>query len=209
MSVWKLSSLSYPLQVYASAFSDGLIGRGSILKDGAPEEYNVYIEACYPIPESRRAYFQEKVRKAKPHIGYQLLVTLASQGLIRSVWTTNFDQLIPRALSASSIVPIEVGLDSARRIIRAPSKGELLTVSLHGDYRYDHLKNTTEEIKEQEKNLEAALVQELKNSPVIVCGYSGRDQSIMNAFFRGAEEKGFGTMYWCVQDPVTVAQPVL
>lgn len=182
--------------------------QGIYPKDGAPEEYNVYIEACYPIPESRRAYFQKKVRKAKPHIGYQLLVTLASQGLIRSVWTTNFDQLIPRALSASSIVPIEVGLDSARRIIRAPSKGELLTVSLHGDYRYDHLKNTTEEIKEQEKNLEAALVQELKNSPVIVCGYSGRDQSIMNAFFRGAEEKGFGTMYWCVQDPVTVAQPV-
>src|SRR5258705_3716019 len=65
--------------------------------NGAPEEYSVYIEACYPIPESRRAYFQEKVRIAKPHIGYQLLGTLASQSLIKSVWTTNFDQIAARA----------------------------------------------------------------------------------------------------------------
>ena len=49
--------------------------------DGAPEEYSVYIEACYPIPESRRAYFQEKVRSARPHIGYQLLPILASRRL--------------------------------------------------------------------------------------------------------------------------------
>jgi SIR2-like domain len=176
--------------------------------DGAPEEYSVYIEACYPIQESRRAYFQEKVRNAKPHIGYQLLATLAAQGLMRSVWTTNFDQLAARSLSTSSIMPIEVGLDSAHRIVRAPKIGELLTVSLHGDYRYDHLKNTTAEIKEQEKAIEAALVQELKNSSVIVCGYSGRDASIMDAFFRGVEETGPGSLYWCVQDPASIAEPV-
>ena len=176
--------------------------------EGAPEEYSVYIEACYPIPESRRAYFEEKVRNAKPHIGYQLLATLAAQNLVRSVWTTNFDQLTVRSLATSSITPVEVGLDSAHRIVRAPKTGEVLTVSLHGDYRYDHLKNTTDEIKDQEKALEAALTQELKDSPVIVCGYSGRDESIMNTFFRGVEERRAGSLYWCVQDPATVPQRV-
>jgi hypothetical protein len=176
--------------------------------EGAAEEYGVYIEACYPIPESRRAYFQEKVRNARPHIGYQLLPILASEGLLKSVWTTNFDQLVGRSLNASSIMPIEVGIDSAHRIVRAPKTGELLTVSLHGDYRYDHLKNTTEETKEQEKALAAALFQELENSPVIVCGYSGRDESIMNAFFCSVETKGAGSLYWCVQDPAMVAAPV-
>jgi hypothetical protein len=176
--------------------------------DGAPEEYSIYIEACYPIPESRRAYFQEKVRNAKPHIGYQLLPTLASEALIKSVWTTNFDQLTARSLSSSSIVPIEVGLDSAHRICRATKLGELLTVSLHGDYRYDHLMNTTDEIKAQEEALEAALVQELRVSPVIVSGYSGRDASIMTAFFRGVEERGAGSLYWCVQDTANVAETV-
>jgi SIR2-like domain len=176
--------------------------------NGAPDEYSVYIEACYPIQESRRAYFQEKVRNATPHIGYQLLGTLASQGLVKSVWTTNFDQLTARSLSTSSITPIEVGLDSAHRIARVAKTGELLTVSLHGDYRYDHLKNTTTEIKEQENALEAALVQELRNSPVIVCGYSGRDKSIMDAFFRAVEESGPGSLYWCVQDTSLIPEPV-
>jgi len=127
----------------------------------APEEYSVYIEACYPIPESRRSYFQEKVRAAKPHIGYQLLGALASQTLIKSVWTTNFDQLVGRAIASSSVMPIEVAIDSAHRIIRASKTGELLVVSLHGDYRYDQLKNTTDEIKRQEHDLEIGLVEEL------------------------------------------------
>lgn len=176
--------------------------------DGAAEEYGVYIEACYPIPDSRRAYFQERVRNAKPHIGYQLLPSLASQGLVRSVWTTNFDQLTSRSLASGNIVPIEVGLDSTHRIVRPSKAGELLTVSLHGDYRYDHLKNTAREIQAQEKSLEAALVDELRTSPVIVSGYSGRDSSIMDAFFKGTEERRQGSLYWCVQDPAGISPRV-
>jgi hypothetical protein len=168
--------------------------------EGAPDEYSVYIESCYPVPESRRAYFQEKVRLANPHIGYQLLSILAENSVIRSVWTTNFDQLVGRSLASSTIVPIEVGIDCAHRIVRTSRRGELLIVSLHGDYRYDHLKNTSAETKQQESALEDALVEELKNAPVIVCGYSGRDESIMKAFQRGIDQKGAGTLYWCVQD---------
>ena len=176
--------------------------------EGAPEEYSVYIEACYPIPESRRAYFQEKVRLANPHIGYQLLSILAEHSLIRSVWTTNFDQLVGRALASSTVAPIEVGIDSAHRVDRPSRKGELLIVSLHGDYRYDHLKNTTAEIKQQENTLEAGLLQELKDAPVIVCGYSGRDESIMNTFCQGIEQRGAGALYWCLQDSANVPKSV-
>ena len=51
------------------------------------------------------------------------------------------------------------------------TKGEILCVSLHGDYRYDPLKNTPEELRDQEKELQKALVGELKNTPLIVTGY--------------------------------------
>jgi len=101
-----------------------------------------------------------------------------------------------------------VGIDSAHRIIRTSRRGELLVVSLHGDYRYDRLKNTTAEIKQQEDALEAGLVQELKDAPAIVCGYSGRDESIMSAFCRSMEQKGAGALYWCLQDPANVPKSV-
>ena len=182
--------------------------QGIYPSEGATEEYSVYIEACYPIPESRRAYFQEKVRSARPHIGYQLLPLFASRGLLDSVWTTNFDQLTSRSLSNSSITPVEVGIDSQHRISRSYKANELLTVSLHGDYRYDYLKNTTEEIQEQEKSLEDALVENLRVSPVIVSGYSGRDASIMKAFQSGMAERRSGSLYWCVQDLANIPPQV-
>lgn len=182
--------------------------QGLYPEQGAPDEYGVYVEACYPIPESRRAYFQQKVRLAKPHTGYQLLSILAEHGLVRSVWTTNFDQLASRALANSNVAPIEIGIDSAHRILRPPKTGELTIVSLHGDYRYDRLKNTSEELRDQEARLEAGLVDDLRDAPTIVCGYSGRDDSIMNAFYQSLEESSSGSIYWCVQDSTTVAKPV-
>ena len=43
---------------------------------------------------------------------------------------------------------------------------------------------------------------------MIVCGYSGRDTSVMRAFSHAYDRKGPGTLYWCVQDPNMVASPV-
>src|SRR5262249_30619324 len=44
---------------------------------GAPGEYGFYIEHCYPIADHRRLFFQQKVQKLRPHIGYQQLCCLA------------------------------------------------------------------------------------------------------------------------------------
>jgi SIR2-like domain len=175
---------------------------------GAANEYGVYIESCYPIPESRRAYFQEKVRLAKPHIGYHVIGALAAQRLVRSVWTTNFDQLVSRAIADHKVTPVEVGIDCTHRVVRSANSGELLIVSLHGDYRYDALKNTESELQHQEHELEQALIHEVTGIPVIVCGYSGRDASVMRAFSQAFERKGPGTLYWCVQDQNNVASAV-
>jgi hypothetical protein len=75
-----------------------------------------------------------------------------------------------------------------------------MVVSLHGDYRYDHLKNTAEEVKHQERDLEGALVRVSRDTPMIVCGYSGRDASIMAALSSAYSQKGAGALYWCIQD---------
>lgn len=57
----------------------------------APEEYSFYIEHCYPVADDRRAFFQRHVQAARPSGGYRLAARLAQAGLLRSVWTTNFD----------------------------------------------------------------------------------------------------------------------
>jgi hypothetical protein len=131
----------------------------------APEEYSSYIQECYPIADDRKAFFQEKVRQAVPHIGYRLAIKLAEAGIIRSVWTPNFDGLTAKAAAHShSISAIEAGIDCQERLPRKPKRNELVCVSLHGDYRYDPLKNTTTELQQQEATLRGALIEELKDA---------------------------------------------
>jgi hypothetical protein len=70
-------------------------------------------------------------------------------------------------------------------------------VSLHGDYRYDELKNTHEELQREEKALRDALIEEMRQRPLIVCGYSGRDPTIMEALHDACNTNGAGALILC------------
>ncbi len=174
-----------------------LDAEGCFPPSGAHEEYGFYIQQCFPIPEDRRAFFQETVRDARPYIGYQLLCHLAEASIVRSVWSTNFDSLAARAAAPFSLTPLEVGIDSQQRLIRPPGNGELLCVSLHGDFRYDALKNTPDELKTQEVALCEALMEQTRKTPLLVVGYSGRDRSVMDALHEAYSKPGAGVLYWC------------
>ena len=191
----QFSELSLPS--VQSRIQTWLDKQGTYPEKGSVGEYGYYIQQCFPISDDRRAYFQEKIRRAQPHIGYQLLYHLAQADLIRSVWSTNFDGLTARAAARFSIAPLEVGLDTQGRLPHRVNKGELLCVSLHGDYRYDELKNTPDELQRQEEKLRSGLIDEIGRNPLIVCGYSGRDHSIMEALRAGFSENCNGVLYWC------------
>ena len=166
-------------------------------QDGGAEEYGHYIERCYPVSEDRRLYFQQKIREAEPHVGYKALCALAEAGYIQAVWSTNFDGLSARTAASFRLTPIEVGIDCKTRLPRPIAKSELLCVSLHGDYRYDSLKNTQAELQEQDAELRRALVEYGASHPLVVCGYSGRDESIMRALQESLAGKGTGSIFWC------------
>ncbi len=174
-----------------------LDSKGVYPRLGDTSEYSFYIGRCYPIREHRRQYFAKKMLGVQPHLGYRLLCLLAEGGLISSVWTTNFDGLVAKAAGNFHITPIEIGIDCQQRLLRPVSHGELLCVSLHGDYRYDSLKNTDEEVRQQEDKLRNALIQTVQNKSMLVFGYSGRDASIMDALEKGYGQKGSGSLYWC------------
>lgn len=167
---------------------------------GASDEYGIYAERSFPITDDRRKFFQNLTTGVTPHIGYQYLALLGKLGLVSSIWSTNFDSLSAKALTTEGIDVIEVGLDTTARVIRSLNPGEVLSVSLHGDYRYDALKNTNDELRKQDKTLQRALIENLKNTSLIVSGYSGRDESIMDVFREGFSQTGSGRLYWCGYD---------
>jgi NAD-dependent SIR2 family protein deacetylase len=161
------------------------------------EEYSFYAEKAYPIADDRRKYFMSLIENKEPYIGYKLLCLLAEFGIVKSVWTTNFDGLIVRSAHQNRLTPIEINLDNSDRIFRNQSSKELLTIALHGDYKFTSLKNTEKELDSQDETFKEQLANYHIDKNLIVIGYSGRDKSLMNALKEAFTRKGAGRLYWC------------
>jgi hypothetical protein len=174
-----------------------LDGRGGYPALGADTEYSFYAEACYPTARDRRGFFEKYIKAARPFLGYKLLPLLIRNDVIRSVWTTNFDGLPARACAAANVPCVEIGMDTQHRVLAPAGRGSLRLISLHGDYRYDELKNTETELQEQEAQLRNALVHDIGEHDLLVVGYSGRDQSLMKALLDAYLGDQAGRLYWC------------
>lgn len=164
---------------------------------GSPEEYSFYADKAYIIAEDRRKYFFTLTENKEPYIGYRILCLLAEHNIVKSVWTTNFDGLIVRAAHQNRLTPIEINLDNVDRIHRTQSSKELLTIALHGDYKFSTLKNTDKELDSQDNTFKEHLSNYHLDKNMIVLGYSGRDKSLMDALKDAFTRKGAGRLYWC------------
>lgn len=164
---------------------------------GDSNEYSFYAEKALQIEDDRVKYFEHLAQGKQPYIGYKFLCLLNKYGIVKSIWTTNFDGLVERAAHNAFITPICINLDCADRIYRTESSNELLCISLHGDYKYSSLKNTSKELDSQHPTFVVALKRYFNDKNLIVIGYSGRDKSLMSALTEAFSEKGSGRIYWC------------
>lgn len=170
-----------------SAYFDGVNGLPAA---GDPSEYAVAFEAVFPDAADRRSYIEAAIRKGSPAYGHRVLASLITSGLVRGLFTTNFDPLIERTVVLTDeLVPADqrahltVGaLDAVERAVRCVRDETWpVLVKLHGDYQSEQLKNTSSELQAQDEQLRQTLVEVSSKSGLIVVGYSGRDDSIMDA----------------------------
>lgn len=171
--------------------------QGGFPAEGAPGEYSFYAEKAFPIDDVRRKYFENICRNKTPQIGYRILCLLAKAGMVRSVFTTNFDGLVEKAAHLTNITPFPVSLSNPQEIHRPESNEHVLTVALHGDFKYGPLKNTELELDAQHSTFAQALTDHLKNRHLIISGYSGRDKALMSALKKAYEVPGSGMIFWC------------
>lgn len=166
-------------------------------EEGSDGEYEFYIEECFPFAEDRVAYFQKIcTQNRKLSVGYRALGYLAKKGIIKSVWTTNFDGLTKDAAREFNVTYNEVSLETKQYFTLQNCKNNLLYVPLHGDYLQNQLKNTSAELAFQEDILVEGLTHHLTDNNLFIVGYSGRDKSLMNALKRALSLEG-GNIYWC------------
>jgi NAD-dependent SIR2 family protein deacetylase len=168
----------------------------------SPDEYAALFEAAYPAESDRQAFLDSKMSGAKPSYGHLALATLMQAQLARLVWTTNFDPLVADACAKiyNATGPLTtVALDApdlAAQLISAERWP--LEVKLHGDFRSRRLKNTSDELRHQDVCLKNVLIDSCRRFGLVVAGYSGRDDSIMDAFEAALESSGSfpGGLFW-------------
>ena len=152
-----------------------------------PRFYSDVFERAYSSPEDRAAFIESLVREASPNYGHHVLAALVSANSLRLVVTTNFDPLIERAINPVLDAEffdgrqLEVAdLDNPGRATRALAADRWpLLVKVHGDYRSEHLKNLSIELREQDSELRRTTTSALTRFGLMVAGYSGRDESVM------------------------------
>ena len=161
---------------------------------GAPNEYASLFEAAYPAESDRRTVLDGKLAGAKPSYGHMALATLMRHELTRVVWTTNFDTLVADACAkiygtTSTLTTIDLDSASQARQSLADERWPM-EIKLHGDFRSRRLKNTDDELRQQDAHLRRVLVDSCKRFGLVVCGYSGRDDSILDALEEALEHEG-------------------
>ncbi len=163
-----------------NAFCDA---KSTFPQPGSEAEYSFYFEETYPDERERRKYIDHSVAGRRPAFGHMALATLVRLEMVSKIWTTNFDRLIEDALVSvlGSTDSFSVAaLDNARQAHEALVDGERpLLVKLHGDFLSRKLKNTSGELVNQDAEFRDCLTEELVRSGLVVAGYSGRDESVM------------------------------
>lgn len=165
-------------------------------------EYASLIEHIYPTPTNRRKFIETEVADKIPSIGYAYLVRIAEAGFLKTIFTTNFDDLLNEAFyQFSSERAIVCAHDSSVRSISVTSRRAKI-IKLHGDYLFEGLKNTYTETQNLEENMKDKLMEFLKEYGLILAGYSGADKSItgnLEALLSNSQYLQNG-LYWCFRE---------
>ena len=167
------------------------------------EQYPAIVEHLLLPRSERRRFFTAVLRTAlPPRRGYQSLARLAGKGWVRTVLTTNFDDLIPRSLRAeASVVGVDEvsGAAEAHLVSTAPPYPQV--VFLHGRVEQYTDANLETETQRIHPVLRDALVPLLRDHPLVVIGYRGAEPSIMVDLLGNADSPLHFPhgIYWCVR----------
>lgn len=171
-------------------------------KLGSAEEYSFYFEKCFTTQQHRQLFIQDLIKDQKPSLGYLCIGSLIDSGIIKHIWSTNFDDLVEKAVAkVNHTLSFAVYSPETSQQYKNFSANLPCVLKLHGDYRYDYLRNTLEETNKLEELLRKEFISEHQKNGLIIIGYAGNDESIRSVIADTLQEqKPFPLgLIWCIR----------
>ncbi len=167
-------------------------GNSDYPAENSSEEYSAYFEKAFQSSKDRSSYLEDCLGGLKLSFGHKVLGVLMKHNLVKLILTTNFDRAFENAaieVFKNSDGWFSTDLDNADNGLSLYQSGKSpLIVKLHGDYFSDKLKNTSQELQEQDSKLRSILTMDSLRNGIGIMGYSGRDKSIMDALYKGIDQ---------------------
>lgn len=166
-------------------------------------KYGFWFEQVFATKEQRREYIEKDIiNDATPEFGHIVLASMMvdehGKKYVPLTLTPNFDNLLydafyhfvenrPRLINHNALATGFSLTDETPTIIK-----------MHGDYLYQNVKNINTETNNLESDTENAIIQAIGEYGLVVVGYGGKDDSIMQPLINSTRS-GSG-VFWCVRE---------
>ncbi|MBM7510292.1 hypothetical protein JOE61_004106 [Nocardioides salarius] len=154
-----------------------------------PSAYSVAFQLALPDATARRQHLRSLFEGRSPSYGQRVLGAFVAAGLSDLLITTNFDDLIEKAVdqaqvtlndsSRSRLGVADLGNPGQANLALSDDDFPFL-FKLHGDFRDRELKNLESELQAQDTRMRQAVLDASRRFGLAVMGYSGRDASVMD-----------------------------
>jgi NAD-dependent SIR2 family protein deacetylase len=161
------------------------------------ELYGFWFEMFSENPRDRQQIIEYLIEKGAPAGAYLLLAHMIAKKKFMNIFTTNFDDLLNDSLIKYTDQKPRVYAHNEISCYINPLNERPNIIKLHGDFLFENIKNISGETKILEPNMKLKLEEALKNNiDLIVIGFNGADDSVMNALSEIKENSPFA-VYWC------------
>ncbi|MEU6230571.1 SIR2 family protein [Streptomyces sp. NPDC047042] len=199
---------------------------GTSIPDGDDDPYDWYVERFEREPAYDslladlsgttggrqallRSYFEpdetEREQGIKqPADAHRALARLVADGHIRVIITLNFDHLVEDALREAGLRPTIIRRPSdLTGMIPLHAQRQGVVIHLHGDYLDpDSMRNTPEELKEYEQEVDKLLNQVFDEYGLIIAGWSAKYDPALVSALKRCPTRRFDT-YWADPYPLS------
>lgn len=180
----------------------------------ADYEYGYFFRQYSESASERQALVEKIIEDKQTKYGYVCLANLIRYNFVRTVFTTNFDDLLNEALMAYFSRHAKVLAHSELSGFVDYRGKTPHIIKLHGDFLFNDIRNTGDEINLISNKLTEKLSEALRDGfGLVVLGYNGADYSIVNKLEETkklcgsspypliwCDRKGSEKLHWRVQD---------
>lgn len=144
--------------------------------------YSQILDLVYPGMEQKRLYLNGFFEGKEPSEVHRLIAKMVKLGLIRFIITTNFDNLIEKALDLEGLrdkYSVISTNDQAKNSDTWDKVDICRIYKIHGDKDQGPVKNSPKELEKLDDYMERDFQELVNRHGVVVLGYAGEDKGVM------------------------------